>query len=327
MNPAINDSVGEAARLWAIRLKDPGFDDWDGFTAWLEAAPEHNPAYETALAADDRLADLFTTTTPAPRIAPLPIAPPARRPRWHWAAGGGAMAAALALVVSWTMLGQGSAPYAIETAPGQTRAIALADGSRILLNGGTRVTLDEDEPRMATLDRGEALFEVRHDERDPFVVTAGAARLVDAGTVFNVVHDAGELRVGVSEGAVIYQPDAAAIRLGPGESLSVRGQSRPEVGRIAIESVGGWRSGQLVYAGAPLGQIARDLTRTIGRPVRAAPGAEQMRFSGILAIRGDADAELARVASLLGATARRDAEGWTLAPADAGVPADAGARR
>jgi transmembrane sensor len=31
----------EAARLWAIRVQDPAFADWDGFTEWLERDRAH----------------------------------------------------------------------------------------------------------------------------------------------------------------------------------------------------------------------------------------------------------------------------------------------
>src|SRR3546814_9914530 len=70
-----------------------------------------------------------------------------------------------------------SAPYTIATVPGARRTIDLADGSRIELNGDTRITLDKAAPRFASLDRGEAMFHVRHDDSDPFVVMVGDDKL------------------------------------------------------------------------------------------------------------------------------------------------------
>lgn len=43
----------EAARLWAIRVADPEFDDWDGLTRWLEVSPAHLAAYEDAVGNDE----------------------------------------------------------------------------------------------------------------------------------------------------------------------------------------------------------------------------------------------------------------------------------
>src|SRR5690606_22585823 len=108
----------------------------------------------------------------------------------------------------------------IETGPGEHRALALADGSRVILNGETRIGYDPKGSRRVTLAYGEALFEIRHDESDPFVVIAGDTRLVDAGTVFNVVHNSSTLEVGVAEGAVIYEGGKGKVRLNPGDVLS-----------------------------------------------------------------------------------------------------------
>ena len=32
-----NSDVMDTARLWMIRVNEPGFENWDGFTSWLEA--------------------------------------------------------------------------------------------------------------------------------------------------------------------------------------------------------------------------------------------------------------------------------------------------
>ncbi|QHL90470.1 hypothetical protein GVO57_06010 [Sphingomonas changnyeongensis] len=78
--------------------------------------------------------------------------------------------------------------------------MTLADGSRVDLNGGTRIALDRGNPRFARLERGEALFTIVHDEARPFEVHAGDAVLRDLGTVFDVVREPDRLRVAVAEG-------------------------------------------------------------------------------------------------------------------------------
>lgn len=45
--------IKEAARLWAVRVGDPAFDDWDALTRWLEADPAHLAAYEAAVADEE----------------------------------------------------------------------------------------------------------------------------------------------------------------------------------------------------------------------------------------------------------------------------------
>jgi transmembrane sensor len=311
--------IGETARLWAIRAADPAFADWDGLTLWLEQDSAHLAAYETAQDEADWAAELLASKPaqqpPAPAWQPPVEAP--RPPRRRWFGAAGAIAAALALVGGWSVMNRGSAPETIATAPGEHRTIELADGSRIVLNGGTRVTIDRDDPRKVALAQGEALFEIRHDAAHPFVVTAAGTQLLDAGTVFNVVAQGDTLDVAVAEGAVIYRPGSDQLRLNPGDALSRTGASAaPRLRRASPQSVGRWQSGELQYDGAPLDEVAGDLGRNIGRPVRAGDGTGKLRFSGTLILSGPPEQVLARAGPLLGVRFTPDKEGWTMSRAD-----------
>jgi len=315
MSPPFPDPIREAAELWAIRLHDPAFDDWDGFTNWLEADPTHNAAYEAALGTDTRVAELFDTP---PALAPIPVANPPRR--WRWLAAAGTVAAAGVGVLAWTVTSSDSPAYAIQTAAGEHRTVQLADGSSVELNGSTRLVLDPDTPRKARLDQGEALFHVRHNAADPFTVRAGPTRLLDAGTTFNVVRDTTSTRVAVSEGAVIYNPRKEAIRLTQGQAISSEDGRKPQLETITTDLVGGWRVGRLSYTDTPLARIASDLARNLGKPVRVTAEARDLRFTGTLALDGSPEQSIERIAPLLGVRAVPRGAGWTLLPQDRAYP-------
>lgn len=317
----------ETAQLWVIRTRDRAFDDWDGLTAWLEADPGHTAAYESALAQDAWIDDLYAIAGVGgadhakPQPAYMPPEPRRRaaphRRRYAW---GGAIAAAIAGVAGWATLGIG-APQDISTAPGEHRTVALADGSQVVLNGGTRITFDPDKPRVITLAQGEALFDVRHDAADPFVVIAGETRLLDAGTVFNVVRDRDSIDVAVAEGEVIYQPGREAIHLNPGDALARTGRTgRPVLRKAQPLAIGGWRSGRLHYDNAALADVARDLGRNLGQAVDVAPGVEPLRFTGTLVVEGKAQDVLSRAGPLLGVRFVPSGDAWRMAPADAPEP-------
>lgn len=310
--------IAEAARLWAIRASDPGFSDWDAFTQWLEESPAHLDAYETALAQTDEAAELLATK-PTPAWQPEPDTG-YRPPRRRWFAGA-AVAAAVAAVTGWGLIDRGHAPEQIATAPGEHRTIDLADGSRIILNGNTRITIDRDKPRHVELAQGEALFEVRHDEANPFLVVTGNTKLLDAGTVFNVIAEGnGALDVEVAEGAVIYQPGAGQVRLDPGDGLSrTRTGALPVLRKASPQNVGGWRSGALYYDRAPLDRIAQDLTRNLGRTV-AVKGGGFAPYTGSLMLNGSAEDVLARAAPLLGVRFTAHGKGWVMSPANGSPP-------
>jgi transmembrane sensor len=319
MNVEPDEGLREEGRRWAIRLRDPAFADWDGFTAWLEADPAHNAAYEAAL---DDMADADALFDAPPQPAWTPADRPVRQPNPRWRMP--AMAAGVALLAiggGWVALQPGgSESYA--TAAGERRTIELADGSRVLLNGNTRVTFDPDSPREIAMAGGEALFQIRHDAARPFVViTSDGTRLVDVGTTFNVVEERGALAVAVAEGAVIYRGAGAELRLDPGDMLTrAAAGARPVKRRVDADAVGAWRTGQVQFADAPLPDVARTLSRNLGVPIAVDPAIAVRRFSGSVMLDGGAEAVIARVGPLLGVPITRQGDGWKMMPPDGARP-------
>ena len=316
---AIFSGPDAEARLWAIRARERTFVDWDELTDWLEADPAHLAAYETALAQDAWLDEVFASRPTEPLAEPLAELPP-RRPR-RWQAWGAGIAAAVVGLASWSIVDRGNAMREVAAPPGQHRTVALADGSRIVLNGGAMISFAADKPREIALARGEALFDIRHDAANPFIVDAGETRLVDAGTVFNVVREADAIDVAVAEGEVIYRPGRDDIRLRPGDVLSrSNAGARPVLRKTNPQAIGGWRSRRLDYQDASLGEVARDLGRNIGRPVLAAEGLRGARFTGTLAVDGSAQDVLSRAGPLLGVIFVADGDTWRMTPANAALP-------
>ncbi len=304
--------MNEEALGWVIRTRDPEFADWEAFTAWLEADPAHAPAYDALMAADAGLAKIVPAE-------PVTIAMPANDagPRgWRpvrWLAGG-AVAAALVGVVSVGMLNR-SDIYTVATRPGETRSIALDDGTRVELNGGTTMRFDRHDARFAALDSGEAAFTVRHDAANPFRVTVGDAVFEDAGTIFNIVHSGNATRIGVSEGKVIYNPKAEAIALPAGRALT-NDENGLRVMDIATDAVASWRQGRLTYANAPVTQISGDIARSLGVKLDATPGAGAMRFTGTIRLDRDPTRFFGQAAPLMGLSAVRQGDGWLLKEGD-----------
>lgn len=304
-----NAMIDKQALDWVIQTRDPDFADWGDFTAWLEAAPEHARAYD-ALASMD--ADL-PAILPPQRSLPIPANDPGTPlwKRWRWT-GAGVVAAALVGIVSLGTLERAD-PYSVSTGAGERREIALQDGTKIALNGNSTLRLDHANPRFAALDKGEAIFTVTHDEKDPFRVTVGGVVLEDAGTVFNVTRDGGVMRVGVAEGSVIYDPEHEAIALPAGAFLRLtEGRKAVVVGKIAPEAVTGWQEGRLTYSNVSLTEVADDLSRNLGVTVRVDTKAAASRFTGTILLDRKAEQLLSGTAPLLGVEAVRQDGGWLL---------------
>ncbi|MEI9904221.1 MAG: FecR domain-containing protein [Asticcacaulis sp.] len=110
-----------------------------------------------------------------------------------------------------------------QTAKGERRQVALADGSVLMLNTDTKVSVQMGaHDRKLTLDHGEVALKVTHDAARPLTLTAGDTTIRDLGTEFDVLRDAGSVKVAVREGEV---------SLGHGQTLRAGDMSLHQEGR------------------------------------------------------------------------------------------------
>lgn len=307
-------TLEEVALAWAIRTADAEFRDWDAFIAWLDGDPARNLAYNRAamLVADGAGAPA-RTTMPTAEVVVLAErqVTPARSTsrRWLAAAAGLALAAGVAGVLVIDRAGDAPAWRTIDTMAGRPRTIDLVDGSRIDLAGGSRLRIDPARPRHARLDRGRAVFVVRHDPAAPFEVLAGRHRALDAGTTFEVAQEDGRTRVAVAEGLVIVDPGPARLRLEPGRAAVLAAGRPAEVERIAPDQVGQWRNERMTYNDAPLSMVVGDLATALGQPITVDERAGRRRFNGTITpmtVRGKPE----EAAALLGVRVVASARGW-----------------
>lgn len=316
----------EQAIAWHLRLENADEDAWVEFAEWLSADPARNRAYEAVVDGDARLLPLLEKAAfpagddqeqssefanDAEALAYEAGGEVVRRKAWRW----GALAASIAVagVIGAQLVADGDATYPIETSAGETRTVSLADGSEIRLNGGTRIVLDESDARWVEIARGEARFAVTHDDSDPFTVVAGEQRLVDIGTVFNVVRNDRELRVGVAEGAVRFAGPALTVELGPGDVLTTDSRGRIEISQSPVASIGSWAGGRLVYDQAPLEQVAEDVSRSIGISLELPREMRTRSFSGVIQTDGERDAVRVRLEELIGERIVADGTRWSIA--------------
>ncbi len=317
----------QTALSWHIRLRDGSNADWDAFTDWLAEHPDHAEAYAEIEAMDHALdpalPDLhFPQPQPA---APLPIAanddPPPPTRRWRRVAGaGGVLAAGLALALFMgPKMGPGSSRYQIATAPGESRTVQLDAGTQITLNGDTRMVFDHKDARFARLDHGEALFAVQHDAQHPFTLELNASKVVDVGTLFNVVSLPDQTRIAVAEGAVDYRPEGQSIPLHAGQQMQAEtGTAR--VSPVDREAVGGWRHRRLSYDGNPLEQVAQDLGRVLGAAFRVDAAIARQPVFGTIDVQDVTPARIPLLATALNVRVVKKGKIWILKPAHGPTP-------
>lgn len=319
------EAIKEQAALWAARTSDADFDDWSGFTAWLEQDPAHSTAYDRVMAAVGEATELYQlgeeTTAYAPQEIPLgaptqePVAAnddtssPAFSGNRRWFAGG--IAASIAAVVAFALMPTGPSLARYETLPGETLAIELNGGARIDLGGSTVVELSGEDQRVAKLIEGQVVFTAEGDHGEAFEVIAGGDRIIDIGTIFDVRLSADILHVEVAEGAVILNPRTTNIRLDPGQSVTRQG-GEYSVGEVPTAQVGEWREGRVSFRSAGLKEVADRLTRATGI-VFSAKNPGSMTLSGSVLV-DPIKADPESVGPLLGLQISQTDAGWVISP-------------
>jgi transmembrane sensor len=312
-----DDRRFEEAITWHARLALPAADEaaFVDFAAWLESDPGNRAAYDELEDFDGALTRAILRERQGDSRQ-SPISLQLRRSRRSsvdgWLVGAVAFAAALLVVflVNTDTNSLSVARYA--TAVGRTRTIRLSDGSKIEMNTATALSVIGSDARRVKLERGEAVFRVRHEQNRRFIVQAGDREVRDVGTVFDVLRDAGAVTVAVAEGQIAVGPAGGGepTRLHAGERLRhTEGSSSSDVDRVDPRWVAAWQSGFLVYRNAPLQQVVADLNRYFREPIVIdGSTASSQRFSGVLHIH-DEHTTLTQLTAFLPLVMVRDAGG------------------
>lgn len=312
-----NDDVTWAAHQWRARLQDSSLsnEERDAFAAWMRADIRHEEAFDRAetiwhafdtlepdLVADDLMQPSFrehfvrfqrglkidAITHSKPRIAGL-----------------FAMLVACLALALWLPTPPGPSPRVeqistFRSGNGETRAIALKDGSQVTLGPETLMQVEfSDTFRRVTLSTGAALFDIASDEERPFTVTSGDMSAKALGTRFDVRRNGGVSRVAVSEGVVRVSypflsggarlPMKLRATLHTGEQVAATTKAGlRDVQPISPDQVGAWQNAQLIYESATLAELVADANRYYAADIALASDVEDIAQETITAsFRGD----------------------------------------
>jgi len=253
-SPEKGDGLDEEALRWVVRLSsgETTRDDHEDFRSWRDQSASHAAALARA-----RTLWLQLGTA-------MPILE--QRQGWRYGLRRSVVQLVAVAAVLLLCVNLGS-QYWFEwrfdhvTAPGERKLLTLADGSRILMRGGTALNINSMRGvRRIELSRGEALFGVRHDPHTPFVVNAGGAQFRDVGTIFAVSRAGDGERLVVSHGVVEASSDDRRAVVRAGQSVSVVAARLQPVRAVdpAVELA--WARGRLIVEDQPL----RDILTALG---------------------------------------------------------------
>jgi transmembrane sensor len=269
-SPIDAGSIEEHAASWAVLLAAGALAaaERQRLDAWLAEDVRHLGALVKARA---QWSDFDRLGAMAGGRAPRPAMPARKRESTARWTRRGLIAASLGgaslLGLGWSMLAPAGEYYA--SAVGEVRRIPLEDGSTLVLNTDSRARVHFGrELREVRLLQGEALFEVAHDARRPFVVQSAAWQVRAVGTVFGVRLRGTEVDVTVSEGVVEFGKSGAAEEapqriaaseqtiLAPMQPIRVR-----KLQEAALERRFAWLNGMVAFSGESLADAVAEINR------------------------------------------------------------------
>lgn len=312
----------EQAINWLVRLHADDLSDAEAcaFADWLSQDVSHTAAFAEA---EDLFKDMVTvgevlsarstavvdpgqTKASRARGNGTRLKPPASsqnfgqsRPWLAWPLG---LAAAWLFAVLLVMPRQAHWLDAFlsdyHTQTGEQREIQLADGSRLLLNTNTAVSVDyQDEIRLIKLHHGQARFTVAKDSQRPFEVHSDGLSVRALGTVFDVYNpETGDIRVTVQEHAVFARllaednpgltVGSPAVVIDEGQQLHYRGGlTVPAPQNRDINQLTAWQQRHLFINNRPLSELIAELNRyRTGRIFLSDTDLGNLRVTGIFSL-------------------------------------------
>ena len=289
------------AAAWFARLRAPdGERSRCAFEAWRAEDLARGQAYDLLMQRWDEASVLGPPQTMgAIRRAPAPI----------WALplslGLAAVAACAVLVLAgpfaepdWVKVQFASLgwPQRITTQVSQIRSLRLADGSQLVLDTDSEVTMAS---RHVDLLRGRARFDVAQDPGRPFVVDAGGGEVVARGGVFDVALSPDRLVavslvrgvVDVDTGRERHRARARPmLRLSSGQSLAYGPTISAPSAQSASPEAAMWPSGMLDFRRTPLAAAVAQANRySRQKIVLEDQGIGELEVSGVFKATATAD--------------------------------------
>jgi transmembrane sensor len=332
---------------WLVKLRSNDMDEAEthAFADWLSEDIHHAEAFAdaedlfqnlTIAAKTPRIATTLTeanTTQISTRPIPTPITKtPTRLPASALTKGW--LVLPLALAAAWHFAVCLILPKQVNlfdrylsdyhTNTGEVREVQLADGSHLMLNTNTAVSVAyHDSIRQITLHHGQARFTVAKDSQRPFEVKTGRLLVRALGTVFEVYNpESGETHVTVQEHAVAVRLQPEAELTGSAQLPPITVQEGQQLGYVGgtlnppkptdLAQTSAWQHHKISLNDRPLGELIAELDRyRVGRIFLSDAKLNNLRVVGVFNL-ADPDAVLAKVCKILALKKTRLGPLWVL---------------
>jgi transmembrane sensor len=258
----------QAAYYWQAQLSSDLVTEQHRreFESWLDERPENQIAWQEVNAFWTGLDDLTEADISFEKngqVIDFKTSRPAK-PRSRFTRPALGIAASLLLMASF-IYAQGGFYFAdYTTAPGQQRNVILADGSEIIMNTGTAISVNYSEQhRQIILHDGEAYFKVAPDTNRPFEVQTHSGQVRALGTEFNIKTGQQDETVIVHQHAVKVTTENGKViaSLPEGKQVTFSGNEISPVTAANLQRGKAWLNQRMIFQDRPLAEVIAELNR------------------------------------------------------------------
>lgn len=171
------------------------------------------------------------------------------------------------------------------TAAGRQETVILEDGSSAVLNTQSAIHLAYTaSERKVELLKGEAYFDVRHDQTRPFTISADDVTVTALGTAFAVRKFNDKTVITVAGGNVSVSLSKAAhhrVELEKGQQLAVSSKRIGNISSVDLYQSLAWLEGRIIFDNMRFEEVVAELDRYLpGRIFIASETLKSLRVTG-----------------------------------------------
>jgi transmembrane sensor len=263
-----HDTTATQAAYWQAQLSSDLVTEQHRreFERWLNERPENQIAWQEVnafWAGLDSLTEADIAVEKGGEIIDFKSSCPAK-PRSRFTRPALGIAASLLLTAS-IIYAQAELYFAdYTTAPGQQRNVILADGSEIIMNTDSAISVDySEQQRQITLHDGEAYFVVAPDANRPFEVQTRSGQVRALGTEFNIKTRQQDVSITVYQHAVSVTAKNGKLlkSLPEGRQVAFTEDTLSPVTSANLQRGQAWRNQRMIFQDRPLAEVIAELNR------------------------------------------------------------------
>jgi transmembrane sensor len=240
---------------------------------------EHEPAVSTIESAWQKL----DASLGSPVKEEAPVIEMQRSNRW-WKIAAAAVVVLFAGLSIWKFTG--NSKMMLTSHYGEVTSHQLPDGSEIILNANSTVTLGKNWDKATDREvwlNGEAFFRVKKTaQHNRFIVHAKEMDIIVTGTQFNVITRSDRNSVLLTEGSVtIRSKNGKEIVMKPGDFVELN-RNDLEKRSAQQEAILAWKENKLLFDNTPMPEAARIISEHYGIKITLDSQSQLETLNGIL---------------------------------------------